>query len=203
MWEYNGGWETENESFDTWVESWVGELESWNLKPSDGDGGDREQRGCEWVCEWDFEIVLGSEHGSVRERGDREHIAKRERKAKIEKQKCREFRLFCLKAWVETVRFTPVFYNFFLMFNLNFGLNRPYQCRYRLNQPISAVLADMTWFGVNRPELVLILSVSGNEKKKKKKWRGTDARAAASPAALRVELHWTLVQRLCSRVGAS
>ena len=60
MWEYNGGWETENESFDTWVESWVGELESWNLKPSDGDGGDGEQRGCQWVCEWDFEIVLGS-----------------------------------------------------------------------------------------------------------------------------------------------
>ena len=67
MWEYNGGWETENESFDTWVESWVGELESWNLKPSDGDGGDGEQRGYQWVCEWDFEIVLGSKYGSVRE----------------------------------------------------------------------------------------------------------------------------------------
>ena len=72
MWEYNGGWETENESFDTSVESWVSELESWNLKPSDADGGDREQRGSEWVCEWDFEIVLGFEYGSVRERGDEE-----------------------------------------------------------------------------------------------------------------------------------
>ena len=73
MWEYNGGWETENESFDTWVESWVGELESWNLKPSDGDGGDGEQRGYQWVCEWDFEIVLGSKYGSVREKGDGEY----------------------------------------------------------------------------------------------------------------------------------
>ena len=149
MWEYNGGWETENESFDTSVESWVSELESWNLKPSDADGGDREQRGSEWVCEWDFEIVLGSEYGSVRERGGREHKVEGERKAKMKKQKGREFRVFYLKlGWNGAFCTFFFFFFFFFEFRPKSAASEvsPDTARGGVNQ------SDLVWISANRPE---------------------------------------------------
>ena len=174
MWEYNGGWETENESFDTSVESWVSELESWNLKPSDADGGDREQRGSEWVWEWDFEIVLGSEYGSVRERGGREHKVEGERKAKMKKQKGREFRVFYLKlGW--NGAFCTFFFFFFFFFEF-----RPKSAASEVSPDTARVgvnQSDLVWISANRPE-----SESRRHelwKKKKKAWRRPDEAAAS------------------------
>ena len=101
------------------------------------------------------------ERGDGEQKGEAESTEPRGRGKQRSKNKRVESLEFCLKLGLKRC----VSHLFFII-NLNFGLNRLYRCRYRLNQPISAVLADTTRFGANRPELVVIWRVSGNGKKK-------------------------------------
>ena len=165
-----------------------------------------EQRGCEWVCEWDFETVLGSEHGSVRERGDGEQKGEAEsteprgRGKQRSKNKRVESLEFCLKLGLKRCVSHPFFYNFFL-------------CLTWILAWIGCIGAGTAWispfqrFWLIRPDSVQIGPswwwFGAYQEMEKKKRRGTNVRAAASPTARFVKPHWTLVQRLCSRVGAS
>ena len=96
----------------------------------------------------------------MRERGDGEHRAERERRAKIEKQKGREFRVFWFKAFFKRC----ILHLFIIFYNLNFSLNWSVSTLY-LNQPALAVSADMTRIGMNRPDSARI-----GKRKKKSMW---------------------------------
>ena len=191
MWESKWGWEIENESFDTWVKSWVGELESWNrviVEIWDREMQRIDQRWRQWVAE----AVRLCLREWVYERGETES-------KEWEKEWMREFRVFCLK-----LKFKRCVLHLFFFFLLEFwpklagiGAGTAWIGLFRPKSACLIVLANMTLFGLSRCKSAWVgtesMRINVYPKTKKKNRRSTDAWAAASPTTPRIGLRRTSV----------
>ena len=172
MWESKWGWETENESFDTWVKSWVGELESWNrviVEIWDREMQRIDQRWRQWVAE----AVRLCLREWVYERGETES-------KEWEKEWMREFRIFCLK-----LKFKRCVLHLFFFFLLEFwpklagigagtawiGLFRPKSACFDSFSQYDPIWAESVQIGLSRHRVNANQRVSENQKKKSSQHR--------------------------------